>query len=207
MAKELKGEGINIQTLKSKIEAEIAWNTLVKRKLRSKVNISEEEVDMRIDTLNDNNDTQYLVGEILLLVPDISEEKKIEENAIALTERIKEGIPFSNMALKFSQAPGAATGGDLGWLKEGQIDPNISHTLANMKPGEISQPIKTSKGWHILLLRDIKQSSEDETKSVDKDDAKSRSTIAAQLGTKRLNKMAHNYLNDLRAMALIETRL
>ncbi len=206
MINALKADGVDIQTLKDKINAEIAWSTLVRKKLYSQIQISDEDINMTIDKLNNNNQTRYLVGEILLLVPDASQDQDVKGKAMELIEQIKKGVPFSAVAAKFSQAPGAATGGDLGWVSEAQIDSKLASTLANMKPGQLSDPIRSEKGWHILLLRDIKQAA-DEDKTVQKDDTSSRDAIASQIGTQRLNQMAVHYLNDLRASALIEKRM
>ena len=57
------------------------------------------------------------------------------------------------MARSFSQSASAAVGGDLGWIKPGQLGGQLDAVLAKMKPGEVSQPIRTPSGFHILMLR------------------------------------------------------
>ena len=205
MENKLRKGGINLKTLYDQLEAEISWSYVVRRKLRPKISISEEEINLTLDKLSNNKETQYQVAEILLLVPTSAQEKNIHSKALALIKEIKKGAPFPAVAKKFSQAPGSATGGDLGWVKEGQISAELNTALEQMKPGEISLPIRSSKGYHILLLRNIKQASNEVAE--DKVSEKSRNIIASQLGTQRLMQMAKHYLNDLRSIAFIEKRI
>jgi len=207
MLKQLESVGINTQTLKDKIKSEMTWPILVKRKWQSQISISDDEIDMTIDKINNKSETEYLMAEILLTVPEQSKDQVVREEATALIKRIKEGVPFSSIALQRSQAPGASAGGDMGWMKESQLDEKIKSALTKMKPGELSAPVRSAKGWHILLLREVKKSEAVAKDEVNKTDEKSRDMIASQIGTKRLNQMAQHYLNDLRSTAFIEKRM
>jgi len=206
MKKSLKEDGIDISTLKDKIAAEISWNKLISRKLYSKVSVSNEEIDMMLENMQNQSGKNFLVAEILLLVPDVSQEKTVLGQANQLIEKIKQGVPFDAVAKQFSQAPGANKGGDLGWVKDGQLASSLNIALENMQKGQLSDPIRSPKGWHILLLRDIKEIKPDEAEGL-KDNSEARNNIAAQIGNQQLNQLAKHYLDDLRATALIEKRL
>lgn len=207
MKKSLTASGIDISTLKSKIGAEMAWSKLINRKLYSKVSVSDAEIDMAIDNITKQDGKNYLLAEILLLVPDRSQENDIKAKAETIIAKVKQGVPFDAIAREFSQAPGANRGGDLGWIKETQLNVKLANALDNIKAGQITKPVRTVKGWHIMLLRDVKEADAAETADINKEDAKTRSNIASRLGSQRLQQMAKHYLNDLRAMALIENRL
>ncbi|HVT36578.1 MAG TPA: SurA N-terminal domain-containing protein [Nevskiaceae bacterium] len=78
--------------------------------------------------------------------------KKIE----ALAEQIKGGADFSELAKKNSDDPGSKdAGGDLGWVRTGQMVKKFEDTLFSMKKGEVSDPVETEFGWHLIKLDDI----------------------------------------------------
>lgn len=63
------------------------------------------------------------------------------------------GTDFAELAKEYSQDPSAAlNGGDLGWFGKGEMVPQFEQTAYNLKPGEISEPVKTGYGWHIIKL-------------------------------------------------------
>ncbi|TAL02143.1 MAG: peptidylprolyl isomerase, partial [Rhodospirillaceae bacterium] len=63
------------------------------------------------------------------------------------------GTPFPALAQQFSQSPTAAVGGDLGWLLKGDLEDEVDAAISRMEPNEISDPIRTSSGYHIVMLR------------------------------------------------------
>jgi len=207
MLKQFAAAGVNIKSLRDKVRSEFSWPILVKRKWQSQISISDDEIDMTIDKLNNRSEPEYLIAEILLIVPEKSKDQEVHAQALELLKRIKEGTPFSSIALKFSQSPGAATGGDMGWMQESHLTQRVRDAVTKMKPGEISNPIRSEKGWHIILLREAKKSEEITKDELNKKDEKSRDMIASQIGNKRLNQMAQHYLNDLRSSAFIEKRM
>ncbi|MFL7867660.1 MAG: peptidylprolyl isomerase [Anaerolineales bacterium] len=77
----------------------------------------------------------------------------VEDEATAKTviERLKNGEDFAALASEFSQDTGsAANGGDLGWFGKGQMVPEFETAAFNLKDGEISEPIQSQFGWHIV---------------------------------------------------------
>ncbi len=208
MKAKLKNGGVNINTLYDQIKAESAWGQFVQRRLRPKISISESDIDMTLKTTHNTKETQYLVAEIFL--NRHKEEYKNKEafnKASKIVDEVKNGAPFQLAAKQFSEAPGAASGGNLGWIKEGQVSAEISDTLAKMQKGQISAPVLSPKGYHVLLLRDIRQASDDGLEKTDEQNLQSRNQVAGQLGMQRLMQMATHHLNDIRSTAFIEKRL
>src|SRR3546814_20016007 len=76
------------------------------------------------------------------------------ETAERLAEQARAGATFGALAQQFSQSPSAANGGELGRVQEGQLDPRLEGALANMQPGQISEPIAVENGCYILRLND-----------------------------------------------------
>ncbi|WP_375579230.1 peptidylprolyl isomerase [Marivirga tractuosa] len=98
--------------------------------------------------------TQVQVGQIVKK-PTMSKEAKdnIKARLNGLRERILEGEDFEDIARLYSQEPGAKnSGGNIGFFERGQLAPEYEATALRLKPGEISQPVETDFGFHIIEL-------------------------------------------------------
>lgn len=86
--------------------------------------------------------------------------KEAESNIKEVLVRAKNGEDFSKLASQFSQDPGSAKiGGDLGFFGKGQMVKEFEETAFAMKPGEISEVVKTQYGYHIIKVTDKKKES------------------------------------------------
>jgi peptidyl-prolyl cis-trans isomerase D len=104
---------------------------------------------------------QRLASHILISVPagaDAAAQKAAEQKAVALAAQAKQpGADFAALAKANSQDPGSKdSGGDLGWVDRGVMVKPFEDALFAMKAGEISGPVKTDFGYHVLQLREIK---------------------------------------------------
>jgi peptidyl-prolyl cis-trans isomerase SurA len=157
--KRLSAAGVRVDSLYAQIKSDIAWAQVVRRKLRPQINISETEIDSVFDQMErGNGKTEYRLAEIFLNVPNPTKENDVKAEAQKLVKQITEGASFSTVAREFSQAAGASTGGDVGWIQQAQVDPELDKVLSNMKTGQISDPVRTAKGYYILFLRDMRKS-------------------------------------------------
>src|SRR3954462_6901598 len=77
-----------------------------------------------------------------------------EDEAKAVVEQLKGGADFATLAKEKSKDPGAADGGDLGYFVKGQMVPEFSEVAFKMYPGQISNPVKSQFGWHVIKLED-----------------------------------------------------
>jgi len=104
---------------------------------------------------------QRLASHILIQVDekaDAAAQKAAEAKARQIHAQAKApGADFAALARANSDDPGSkAGGGDLGWNAKGVMVPEFDKALFALKPGEISEPVKTSFGWHIIQLREVK---------------------------------------------------
>jgi peptidyl-prolyl cis-trans isomerase D len=104
---------------------------------------------------------QRLVSHILVAVgsdADADAQKAAQEKAAAIATEIQGGADFAAIARERSDDVGSrATGGDLGWVeKNGVLQPAFESALFGMGAGEVSQPVKTDEGYHVIQLREIK---------------------------------------------------
>ena len=115
---------------------------------------------------------QRLASHILIKVEknaDAAAQKAALEKAQAIAQQAKSGKDFAALAKSDSEDLGSkAQGGDLGWLDKGITDPAFESALFAMNKGDVSEPVKSDEGYHIIQLRDVraeKVRSFDEVKS------------------------------------------
>jgi peptidyl-prolyl cis-trans isomerase C len=77
-----------------------------------------------------------------------------EEEAKEIADAIRNGADFAELAKQKSKDPGAADGGDLGYFTKDQMVPEFADVAFKMHPGQLSNPIKTQFGWHVIRLED-----------------------------------------------------
>ncbi len=197
----LRKEGIPVKTLEDQIRSQIAWSRVVQKKLRSQVSIADNEVDSVIERLEENKGkSEYRVSEIFLPVEKPSEEGDIKRLSDRLVKQLVEGkVPFPRLAGQFSQAAGASKGGDLGWVQEGQLAEALDEMLAKMNEGELSKPVRSLAGFHILHLSG--------KRIITEETIPSRDEIMHRLGMERLDRLQRRYLLNLKTEAFIEHRV
>lgn len=102
--------------------------------------------------------TQYRVAQIYLA--NDKDPVKAERLAEELTRKAREkGSDFAELARKNStHQESAANGGDMGWLPEDQLIPELRPALRNLTVGEVAKPVKSANGWHVLKLIERKES-------------------------------------------------
>lgn len=77
-----------------------------------------------------------------------------ENEAKSLLEQLKSGADFAALAKEKSKDPGAAEGGDLGYFTKDQMVPEFADVAFKMYPGQLSNPVKTQFGWHVIKVED-----------------------------------------------------
>ncbi|MFQ5954343.1 MAG: peptidylprolyl isomerase [Kiloniellales bacterium] len=149
----LAERGVESFTLEAQIRSTIAWQKLVYRKIRPRVEIGDDEVEEALARMQANKGTPLMkVAEIFISVDSPEQEDEVLQLAHRLIEQLRGGARFAALARQFSQSASAAVGGDLGWVQQGQLDEALDKALKKMKPGSISPPIRSFGGYHILLL-------------------------------------------------------
>lgn len=152
--------GIPHDTMMTQLRARLVWQRLVIRKLRLSRQVSEDDVDTAVAEMKASlGKPQSLVAEIVLPVDRPDAEGEVIRTAGRLIEQARSGANFGVLARQFSQSASAAVEGDLGWILPGQLDPRIDAVVNRLRPGEVSEPIRTETGYHILTVRDRRETS------------------------------------------------
>ncbi|MBP2303005.1 peptidylprolyl isomerase [Azospirillum picis] len=150
----LKRQDVPISTLKDQIRSLLAWQKVMQRRVRQEVVVGEDEVDAALERLKANiGKPEYLVAEIFLAVDSPDQDDEVRRNADRLVEEVRRGGNFAGLARQFSQSAGAAAGGDLGWVRSGELSTEVDRALSDLRVGQISAPVRTATGYHILLVR------------------------------------------------------
>lgn len=98
--------------------------------------------------------TEVTIGQIVK-IPEVNDNRKaeIKKQMNDIKKRIQNGEDFGQLAKKYSQDPGSgAQGGELGFFKRGDLAPEYEAAALSMKPGEISKPVETQFGFHLIQL-------------------------------------------------------
>ncbi len=147
--------GIDLETLRQQMRADIAWRRIVNGRYGSRVRVSEERIKETLSRIQANaTKPQFLVSEIFLYADNPNDLTQAQQAAGRLLEEMKKGAPFPIVARQFSSAPSAAVGGDLGWMRSGELRPEVEAAIQNLQPGFVSEPITVPGGVYLIALRD-----------------------------------------------------
>ena len=143
---------------------------------------------------------QTLARHILVQPSEIRTENQAEILINDIFKRLKEGEDFKQLARQFSEDPGSKMdGGELGWSNPGDYDPAFEMTLNATEIGQLSEPIKSSFGWHIIEVMDRRN------EDVSQEEQKNR---AYQIIFKRkFDQELQSTLIELRAEAYVDIKL
>lgn len=123
-----------------------------------------------------------------------------EAKARGLRERIEQGADFAALAKAHSDDPGSvASGGDLGWVTPGQTVPEFERALSDLEPGEVSQPVRTPFGIHLIQLLARREA--------DISAERSEMEARAQIRARKADERYEQWLRQLRDEAYVEYRL
>jgi peptidyl-prolyl cis-trans isomerase SurA len=153
----LRGANLEESALERQVWIQVGWQRLVQERLIPTVNVTDTEIDEAIQRIDKNREhSKYLLADIFLAVHSPDQESNVHHLANQLVHEIQRGASFQAVAHQFSQTT-AANGGDLGWIMAGQLEPMLDSVLPNLYPGQISSPVRTATGFHILLMREKQQ--------------------------------------------------
>ncbi|MCY4495670.1 MAG: peptidylprolyl isomerase [Rhodospirillaceae bacterium] len=157
----LRSRGLDEITLMARIEAEIAWGKVIRRRILPRIDISDEEVEEVYARLQSRHGTQQrLVSEIFLAIDRPEQSEDVHQLALRLVGQLRNGSPFTAVARQFSQGVTSRSGGDVGWIGEGELPAELERVLAGLSTGEVSEPISSPGGYYILHLRDQRRMGE-----------------------------------------------
>ncbi len=153
----LSQDGVSMRKFRADIRSEITIARLREREVESRVNVSESEIDNFLTTQASSNESQdeFEISHILIRTPEEGATEDVQKAKIKVDDAIKvlqEGTSFAKVSASFSDAPNALEGGNIGWKSSAQVPALFLDALKTMQPGDISQPLRSPNGFHILKL-------------------------------------------------------
>ena len=156
------GDGLDYDQYRETVRKELIISTLQRQYGQRNANITDAEVDEFLEASGEDEiDYEYRLAHILIAVPDAASPETVaaaETRARELMQRLKQGEAFDELANTFSSADTALQGGDLGWRKKAAIPSLFSDPVLAMEPGGYAGPIRSASGFHIVHLRERRNS-------------------------------------------------
>lgn len=149
----LSSSNVPKSTLTQQVEAQLAWQKLVQRKIKPRVDIGDDEIEETLKRMEANRGLPEMhLAEIFLAIDSPEQEDEVLKNMDRIIEQLGRGGRFPSIARQFSQSASAAAGGDLGWVQQGQIDEQIELVVRQMPASTISKPIRTVGGVYLMAV-------------------------------------------------------
>ncbi|HSL22604.1 MAG TPA: peptidylprolyl isomerase [Vicinamibacterales bacterium] len=207
----LKQEGMTLQQLRDSIERRMVIDRVQQVEVMQKISITEEDARKYYDAHPQEFTTsaQVTLREILITIPETTTptgEKAVSVASAEATEsRVNEirdrvtkgGEDFGRVASEVSDAPSKANGGLIGPIAPTELAPELQERLAKMKPGEVTEPIRTPRGFQLLKL-------ESATAALRQPFEEVRDKIADAVYNQKRRGEVEKYLRRVRSEAIIE---
>ena len=156
----LAADGLSYSEFQSNLRDEVTVQRLRQRYIQSSVQVSEAEIDQLLSTQNIGNQDVRVAN----LVINVADGATPDEVAAAkakidgIRAQVERGeIDFRSAAIRYSQAPNALDGGEIGWRSMDALPPEFASMLSSMKPGEMTQTLRGSGGFQVVQLEEVRQ--------------------------------------------------
>jgi len=155
----MASEGVSFAYAREQIRNEMRISRVQQYQVGERIQITDQDVDyfLASDIGRIASAAEYRLRHILLSVRSGAapeEYQDAEAKAERLVEELRNGAEFARVAMAESQSRTALNGGDMGWRKEAQLPSLFAEIAPQMQVGEISDPIRTASGFHIIKLED-----------------------------------------------------
>lgn len=211
----LRQEGLTLEELRKSLERQMIFSRVQQVEVFSRIAVSEEEARRYYaDHAREFTTPSTLtIREILIEVPaatapagkggtpqpafNVALDDEARARAEALRQRVLAGEDFAELAARESASPSKANGGLIGPINEDELAPALRELFAGMSPGQVSEPVRTQRGYQIFKL-------ESKTASETMTFEQAREQIANRVFQQKRQGEFERYLRKLRAQAIIE---
>jgi peptidyl-prolyl cis-trans isomerase SurA len=154
----LEREGVSFDRFREDIRNEILISRLREREVDSKIQVGDSDVDNFLQEMQAGDaGAQFDLSHILIRVPENASPDQIDvrlKRAQEALAKARAGADFAQLAVSYSDAPDALKGGGMGWRERDRLPELFVDALAKLKPGEVSDVIRSPAGFHIIRLND-----------------------------------------------------
>jgi len=158
LRRESENEPGGYRAFREELRGQLLVQQLIEREVNNRVNVSEAEVENFLATQSGRDGgIEYNISHILLGLPESASPEVItraKQKAEGLLAELRKGADFGQLAVANSQGQNALEGGGLGWKQAGQLPDLFVNALRTLKPGTVSDVLRSPSGFHILRLND-----------------------------------------------------
>lgn len=203
MYQRLTQDGMTKEGYRNEIRDQMTIQRLQQQEIASKMTITQDEVQSftRSKAWQKNSTKEYHLEDILIPLSEAPTTEEITQafkRATTLVDRIKAGESFQQASQSESGSTNALQGGDLGWRQLPQLPAEFADKVIHMKSNEVSGPIQTPNGFHIIMLADTRMASAFQGKPTKKQ-------IENLLLEQKYEESVQNWVSKLRSQAFIVT--
>ncbi len=157
----LERDGFDFARFREDIRNEILISRLQQRQVQNRIAVTERDIDNYIATLEKQGTdaSAYRLSHILVAVPEAASSEAIAQarrQAEQLVDELRNGADFAKLAVAESDGQQALKGGDLGWRNGSELPTIFADLVPKMRKGEVSDPIKSSSGFHVIQIADVR---------------------------------------------------
>lgn len=201
----VEARGMSMGQYKEDLKTQLVRLKIVDMKVRSRVVIPESEIRSEYEKRVANEKREQVVDIRHLFFrwgesPDPDERQRVLARARKARQRVADGEDFAAVAKEISEGPTASSGGGLGEIGEKGLLPELARALDGVKEGELTQPVETANGVHVVQLLDRKK--KEPTKY-----AAMRDEIYQQLYQQEVERQMKVWLEELKGASAIDVRL
>jgi len=153
----LEADGVSYPQFREEVREQILLSRVREREVDNKIQVSESEIDLFLEEnkINTSERSEYDVAHILVRVPEQASPEQIAAARARADKARSEavgGADFAKLAASYSDGPNALRGGALGWRTADRLPELFANALKGMKPGEVSEVLRSPAGFHLLKL-------------------------------------------------------
>ena len=155
----LERDGIPFNKFREEVRIEVILSRLREREVDNKITVAESEIDNFIADQKEakNPSVEYNLSHILIRLPEQARPEQITQQRSRADEavrRVKAGADFAQVVATYSDASDALEGGNMGWRTQDRLPELFAEAAAGLRPGEISEVLRSPAGFHILRLNE-----------------------------------------------------
>lgn len=187
--------------LRKNVREQITMMKVLEREVRSGVTVTEEEIERYYEEhkAHFRLPQEYHISQILIRPRPGEERADARQRAAEVYEKLSNGQDFAELATSQSDGAGAAHGGSLGMVREGELAFELEQAIAELQLGQISRPVETERGFHIIRL-------DDRTPPRYKALPLVKSEIQNLVYKEKSERLYHKWIGELKDHAYIEVK-
>jgi len=154
-------QGLDYAGYRETVRRDLTLTYLRQRDVLQRIYVSPRELQQFLERQKNRPSelNEYNLSHILIAVPQAATPQQLDDAARRATEvyeRASKGEDFSRLAVQYSNSQTALEGGSLGWRKGAEVPTILAELVARLKAGEVSEPLRTPSGYHIVRVNEIR---------------------------------------------------